>query len=139
MDLNAGEPTEGIRDDHYVKNQLHHSCTVTATTILLVDEFTRAGMSPLKGKLNWSFPCIIWIMKTLQSDPKTPGMEFWSKPQMISKGIFFSHMKKWDNTGTYSNSEVLKLQCILNCSELYTHTAGYIYPMNRMFFFSLAI
>ena len=52
VDLNADEPMEGIRDDHYVKNQLHHSCTVTATNILLDDEFMRAGMSSLKGKLN---------------------------------------------------------------------------------------
>lgn len=50
-------------DDRYVKNQLHHSSTITATNILLVDEFIRAGMSPLKGKLNWSFPCIIWITR----------------------------------------------------------------------------
>ena len=49
-DLNADEPMEGIRDDRYVKNQLHHSCTVTATNILLVDEFVRAEMSLLKGK-----------------------------------------------------------------------------------------
>ena len=51
-DLNTDEPMEGIRDDHYVKNQLHHSCPVTATDTLLVDEFMRTGVSPLKGKLN---------------------------------------------------------------------------------------
>uniref|UniRef100_A0A2K6GBL9 Uncharacterized protein n=1 Tax=Propithecus coquereli TaxID=379532 RepID=A0A2K6GBL9_PROCO len=53
VDLNAGEPmvaTEvGVWDNYCVKKQLLHSCTVIATSILLVDEIVRAGMSSLKG------------------------------------------------------------------------------------------
>uniref|UniRef100_A0A8C6D3F8 Chaperonin containing TCP1 subunit 6A n=1 Tax=Moschus moschiferus TaxID=68415 RepID=A0A8C6D3F8_MOSMO len=39
----------GIWDNYCVKKQLLHSCTVTATNILLADEIMRAGMSSLKG------------------------------------------------------------------------------------------
>uniref|UniRef100_A0A8C8WKH3 Chaperonin containing TCP1 subunit 6A n=1 Tax=Panthera leo TaxID=9689 RepID=A0A8C8WKH3_PANLE len=53
VDLNTGEPMVaaevGIWDNHCVKKQLLHSCTVIATNILLVDEIMRAGMSSLKG------------------------------------------------------------------------------------------
>uniref|UniRef100_A0A8C5KWL6 Uncharacterized protein n=1 Tax=Jaculus jaculus TaxID=51337 RepID=A0A8C5KWL6_JACJA len=53
VDLNTGEPMVaadvGVWDNYCVKKQLHHSCTVIATNILLVDEIMQAGMSSLKG------------------------------------------------------------------------------------------
>nr|XP_055244457.1 T-complex protein 1 subunit zeta-2 isoform X2 [Gorilla gorilla gorilla] len=52
IDLNTGEPMvaadAGVWDNYCVKKQLLHSCTVIATSILLVDEIMRAGMSSLK-------------------------------------------------------------------------------------------
>jgi len=53
LDLSTGEvllPADaGIYDNHRVKKQLLHSCTVIASNLLLVDEIMRAGMTSLKG------------------------------------------------------------------------------------------
>jgi len=52
LDLESGEPTVpadlGIFDNHRVKKQILHSCTVIASNLLLVDEIMRAGLSSLK-------------------------------------------------------------------------------------------
>jgi len=53
LDLQSGEPfipaDMGIFDNHRVKKQILHSCTVIASNLLLVDEIMRAGLSSLKG------------------------------------------------------------------------------------------
>lgn len=41
-----------------------------------------ASWKVFSNRLNWSFHCIIWIMKTLQSDPKNTPIKFLSNLQM---------------------------------------------------------
>jgi T-complex protein 1 subunit zeta len=52
VDINTGEACipldEGIVDNYCVKRQLLKSCTMIASSLLLVDEVMRAGLSSLK-------------------------------------------------------------------------------------------